>query len=71
MAAIGYAMVSGCGVIATIHGCGMEDISNNRLVNDAIKEKRFDRFIIMSGRNNAGNVLCVRDAEGRILYDGS
>lgn len=71
MAAIGYAMVSGCGVIATIHGCGMEDISNNRLVNEAIKEKRFDRFIIMSGRSNAGNVLCVRDAEGRILYDGS
>lgn len=71
MAAVEYAMVSGCRVIATIHGLGMEDICSNRLLNAAIGDGRFERFIIMSDMNNAGNILNVMDDKGRVLYDGS
>lgn len=70
MSAVEYAMVSGCSVIATIHGQGMEDICNNRLIRTSIEQNRFKRFVVMGNMNNAGNIVCVMDEKGSVIYDG-
>lgn len=71
MSAVEYAMVSGCSVIATVHGQGMEDICNNQLIKDATRQNRFKRFIVMGNMNNAGNIVCVMDEKGSVIYGGS
>lgn len=69
--AVEYAMVSGCGVIATIHGCGMEDICNNYLLRKSIEERKFSRFILLPDMSSVGKVVSIRDEKGRELHNGS
>ncbi len=46
-----------CGVyvIATIHGSGMEDLENNAIGKELIKEEIFDRYIVLEKEKN-GNI---------------
>ena len=46
ISAIEYAMHCGCKMIATIHGCSMEELRKKPLIGQMIKERRFERYIV-------------------------
>lgn len=66
--AIEYAAVSGCSIIATVHGNDIEDISNNPILSNALVKGLFKRYVILFGIKSSGRVKMIRDDKGRILY---
>ena len=72
------ASLSGCGILATIHGEGLEDIKNNPLSGvQAVSERLYENELYASGlfkryitieKNH--NALKVFDEKGEVLYAG-
>lgn len=61
---IEYAMHCGCKMIATIHGCSMEELRKKPLIGQMIKERRFERYIVLSGTGKAGQIAGIYDERG-------
>ena len=38
---------SGCGILATIHGEDIQDLKSKNFLSDVIKEKVFDRYVVI------------------------
>lgn len=59
-AALESAMNSGVKIIATAHGCSVEDIKARRVIANMIREGFFEKYIILSGTRGPGTVerLC-------------
>lgn len=66
--AIEYAMLCGCKMLATVHGVSFEEIRRKPVIERLIREKRFERYVVLSNRKRTGFVEGVYDAEGRALY---
>lgn len=66
--AIEYAMHCGCKMIATAHGFSMEEIRKKPLFEQMIKEKRFERYIVLGNKYHTGEVTGVYDERGTLLY---
>ena len=64
ISAIEYAMHCGCKMIATIHGCSMEELRKKPLIGQMIKERRFERYIVLSGTGKAGQIAGIYDERG-------
>ena len=54
--ALRQAVNSGCVILATAHGSNLEDILKKEVFASFLKEKIFERYIILSGRNGKGTV---------------
>lgn len=67
--AIEYAMHCGCKMIATAHGNSMEELRKKPLFEQMIKEKRFERYIVLGSRNQVGEIEGIFDERGSVLYD--
>lgn len=70
MEAIGYAMKSGCKLIATVHGSSVADILEKPLLSRLIKEKIFERCIILNNSGKVGHIEEIYDERGTVLYYG-
>ncbi len=68
--ALAYAMNCGCAVIATAHGESFEEIRDKPEVGDIVKQKLFDRYVILKHTGEPGRIGEIRDGEGRCLYCG-
>lgn len=68
MRALRYALHCGCRILATVHGENLEEISQKPEFEELVKGKRFDRYVILSGRKHPGTVEAVLDADGKELY---
>lgn len=66
--AIEYVMNCGCKLIATVHGSSMEDIKNKPLLGNLVKERIFERYIILSNHRKIGTLEEVYDSRGERLY---
>lgn len=66
--AIEYAMYCGCKLIATAHGFSMEEMRKKPLFERMIKEKRFERYIVLGNRHHIGEVEGIYDSRGTLLY---
>lgn len=66
--AIVYVINCGCKLIATVHGSCMDDIKEKPILGNLIKEKLFERYIILGNREQVGYVEEIYDCRGTILY---
>ena len=66
--AMEYAMNCGCKFIATVHGKSMEEIRKKPLFESLIKERRFERYIVLGNSGRIGNVEGVFDDRGTLLF---
>ena len=66
--AIEYAMHCGCEMLATAHGDSMEEICKKPIFEKLIREKRFERYVILSNRYRLGGIEAVYDENGDLIY---
>ena len=66
--AIEYAMHCGCKMLATAHGDSMEEICKKPIFEKLIREKRFERYVILSNRYRLGGIEEVYDENGDLIY---
>lgn len=66
--AIEYAMHCGCKMLATAHGDSMEEMRKKPVFERMIKEKRFERYVILGSRKSAGEIEGIFDERGTLLY---
>lgn len=66
--AIEYAMHCGCKMLATAHGDSMEEICKKPIFEKLIREKRFERYVILSNRYRLGGIEAVYDENGNLIY---
>ncbi len=62
--ALRYVMNCGCRILATVHGNSMEDIREKPGLSSFLKEKRFDRYVVLGNQRGPGTVEAVYDAAG-------
>ena len=62
--AIKYAMHCGCRMIATVHGETLEEIQRKPLFEQLVKEKYFERYVVLRNGNQIGEIAGIYDAEG-------
>ena len=60
----------GCRLLATVHGSSIDDIKRKPLLNRLVKEKIFERYILLEGRPRAGTVRQIFDERGGCLFQG-
>lgn len=68
--ALSYVMNCGCHILATVHGASIDDIRNKPVLRRLVEEKRFKRFIVLSGKGRPGMVENIFDDRGSVLYPG-
>lgn len=66
--AMEYAMNCGCRLIATVHGSSIEDIRQKPVLQRLIRERWFERYIILGSRQGPGSIEKIFDAYGSCLY---
>ncbi len=63
--ALEYVMNCGVRVVATVHGDSMEDIENKPVMGRLVKERIFQRYVLLGGQ--AGKIQAVFDERGSCL----
>lgn len=59
--AVAYAMHCGCKMIATAHGCSIEELRKKPVFDQMFKEKRFERYILLGNQEGIGEILGIYD----------
>lgn len=65
--AIQYVINCGCKLIATVHGNSVDDIKNKPILGKMVKEKMFERYIVLNNKKEIGNIEAVYDERGTSL----
>lgn len=65
---IEYVINCGCKLIATVHGSSIDDIKNKPILGKLVREKIFERYIILNNKGTVGHVEDIYDARGTVLY---
>lgn len=66
--AIEYVMNCGCYLVATVHGSCIDDVKLKPVLGRMVKEKMFERYIILNNREMIGNIEEIYDDRGTLLY---
>ena len=66
--AIEYVINCGCKLIATVHGSTIDDIKNKPILGRLVREKIFERYIILNNQGTVGNLEEIYDQRGTVLY---
>ncbi len=66
--AIEYVINCGCRLVATVHGSCIDDIKLKPVLGRMVKEKLFERYIILNNRAGIGTVEEIYDDRGTLLY---
>lgn len=65
--AIETVMNCGCKILATVHGASIEDIKSKPVFEKMLKEKVFERYIVLNA-NKCGVVKEIYDERGSVIY---
>ena len=65
--AIEYAMQCGCKMIASVHGLTMDEAHDKPVLGRLIKERRFERYIVLGNEKRPGEVKAIYDERGSLL----
>lgn len=65
--AIEYAMQCGCKMIASVHGLSMEEAADKPILGKLIKERRFERYIVLGNEKRPGEIRAVYNERGSLL----
>ena len=66
--AIRYGKNCGCKLLATVHGCSLEDIRKKPVFKELMAEGLFQRSVVLESRERPGQVREVLDGDGRCLW---
>jgi stage III sporulation protein AA len=66
--AIEHVINCGCKLIATVHGSSIDDIKNKPILGRLVREKIFERYIILNNIGTVGNVDQIYDERGTLLF---
>lgn len=66
--AIEYVINCGCKLIATVHGTSIDDIKSKPILSRLVREKIFERYIVLNNRISVGNVEEIYDSRGTVVY---
>lgn len=66
--AIEYVMNCGCKLIATVHGNSIDDIKNKPILGKLVKEKLFERYILLNNHDGVGHLEEIYDERGTRIY---
>lgn len=66
--AIEYVINCGCKLIATVHGSSIDDVKNKPVLGRLVREKIFERYIILSGKRKVGQIEEIYDDRGTTLF---
>ena len=67
--AIDYAMHCGCKMIATVHGKSLDEIRDKPILGELVKNRRFERYIVLGNKRGVGSVVGIYDENGRSITD--
>ena len=59
----------GCKLFATVHGSSVEDIKRKPLMQRLVRERIFERYIVLHHQVRAGRVKAIFDERGTSLFD--
>lgn len=62
--AIEYVMNCGCKLIATVHGNSIDDIKSKPILGRLVKERLFERYLILNNMGGVGHLAEIYDADG-------
>lgn len=65
--AIEYAMQCGCKMIASVHGMSMDEATHKPVLGKLIRERRFERYIILGNERTPGEIRAVYNERGSLL----
>lgn len=66
--ALRYGKNCGCRLLATAHGCGLEDIRKKPVLGELVEEGIFSRFVILENQGRPGKVRAILDGRGREIF---
>ncbi|MGI6006371.1 MAG: stage III sporulation protein AA [Ruminococcus sp.] len=61
----------GCKLLATVHGSSIDDIRRKPLLDRLVKERVFERYILLDARQGIGTVRQIFDERGTCLFQGT
>lgn len=67
--AIEYALHCGCKMLATAHGVSMEEMKKKPFFEQMIREKRFERYIVLGNEHHMGEILGIYDENGDRIFE--
>ena len=70
MQALEYVINCGCKMLATVHGSSVDDILAKPLIGRLVKEKIFERFVILNAKKRVGFIESICDSRGTVLFRG-
>lgn len=70
VSALEYAMHCGCRLIASVHGESLEEVEKRPFLSELIRQKRFDRYVILRQPEACGRVEAILDENGRVIVSG-
>lgn len=66
--AIAYVINCGCKLLATVHGSSVEDLMSKPVLSRLVREKFFERYIVLNNRGKIGNIEAVYNEFGTNLF---
>lgn len=66
--AIETALYTGCSLLATIHGNSIEDLRQKPTLKELLREKRIERYVLLSNAKGVGTIEVIYDREGKEIY---
>lgn len=67
--ALEYAMHCGCKMIATVHAASMDEIRSKPLFEQMVKERRFERYVVLGNQHHIGEINGIYDERGSLLFE--
>ncbi len=64
-----YAMHCGCKMIATVHGASMGEIEEKPILGNLIKNRRFQRYVVLSSLKGVGTIEAIYDDRQNLIYE--
>ena len=68
--AIEYAMQCGCKMIVSVHGKDMEEARAKPILGNLIRNKRFERYVVLKNENHPGEIAAIYGERGNLLCSG-
>lgn len=66
--AMEYAMHCGCKLLTSVHGSSMEEIRKRPVIEELIRRRRFERYILLQNHPHAGTVRAIFNERGDVLW---
>ena len=58
----------GCRLLATVHGSSLSDIQKKPLLQKLVEQQVFERFVILEGGKQPGNIREILDGKGMKIF---